>query len=212
MKNALKIASFALVAGFAMPAQAQDAPSYIGPRAEVRFTYDFIGAGFRSTVNPQNRGTFGDDSSEEGTNIGAEVGYDLQAGPAVVGVYAGAEFGETGINAIARPYRLETGKNYTIGGRVGITSRGVLIYAKGGYSNGELKPTVLAGGNAALFNGFDRKRDGFHAGAGAEFTLRTGFYGKVEYVHHRYDRATVSTTDEVRFSRNQLVGGIGFRF
>lgn len=212
MKNALKFASFALLAGVAMPAQAQDAPSYTGPRAEARFSYDFVGAGFRNTVDFQDRGTFGDDSSDEGTNLGVEVGYDLATGPLVVGVYAGAEFGDTQIAAIGRPYRLETGRNYTLGGRVGVTSRDVLVYAKGGYSNGRLKPILLTGANAALFNNFDRERTGFHVGAGAEFNLAGGVYGKIEALHHRYDRATISTTEEVRFSRTQLVGGVGFRF
>lgn len=212
MKNALKFASFALLAGVALPAQAQDVPSYTGPRAEVRLSYDFVGAGFRSTLNPQGRGTFGDDTSNEGTNVGAEVGFDFATGPALVGVYGGAEFGETQINALARPYRFDTGTNYTLGARAGIISRGVLVYAKGGYSNAQLKPVVLTGGNAALFNGFDRNRDGFHAGAGAEFGLSSRLYGKVEYLHHRYDRASISTTEEVRFSRNQLIAGLGLRF
>lgn len=212
MKNALKFATLALFAGAAVPAAAQDAPTYTGPRAELRATYDFVGAGFRNVTNFQGRGTFGDDTSNEGTNIGGEVGYDIATGPVVVGVYAGAEFGETQINALARPYRFDTGTNYTVGGRVGITSHSVLVYAKGGYSNGEIKPRVLTGGNAALFNGFDKNRDGFHLGAGAEFGLTGAVYGKLEYLHHRYDRASISTSEELRFSRNQLVAGIGLRF
>ena len=212
MKNALKFASFALLAGVAMPAQAQDAPSYVGPRAEARFSYDFVGAGLRNTTNFQGRGTFGDDSSDEGTNLGVEVGFDAAAGPLVVGAYVGGEFGETQITNIGRPYRFETGPNYTVGGRVGIVSRSVLVYAKGGYSNGKLKPLVLTGGDAAIFNDYDRSRDGFHVGGGAEFNLSGGLYGKVEYLHHRYDRATFPAGDELRFSRNQLIAGVGFRF
>nr|WP_314444702.1 porin family protein [uncultured Sphingomonas sp.] len=212
MKTALKFASFALLAGVAMPAQAQDAPSYTGPRVEARVTYDFVGAGLRSTVNPQNRGTFGDESSNEGTNVGAEVGFDIAAGPAVVGIYAGADFGETQIATISRPYRVDTGENYTIGARAGIVTRDVLVYAKAGYSNGELKPVVLTGGSATFFNGYDSRRDGFHVGAGAEFAVTGALYGKFEYTHHRYDRATISTTEELRFSRNQLAAAIGLRF
>lgn len=212
MKNVLKFATVALVAGVAVPAQAQDAPSYTGPRAEVRLSYDFVGAGLRTTLDPQGRGTFGDDSSDEGTNLGAEIGYDLAVGPVVVGAYAGAEVGETQIVNVGRPYRFETGTNYTLGARVGVQSRGVLVYAKGGFSNGELKPVVLTGGSTTLFNNYDRNRDGFHVGAGAEFTLTGGLYGKVEYLHHRYDRATISATEELRFSRNQLIGGVGIRF
>jgi outer membrane immunogenic protein len=212
MKNALKFASFALLAGVAMPAMAQDAPSYTGPRAEVRFSYDFVGAGLRNITDPQGRGSFGDDSSDEGTNIGAELGYDLAAGPLVVGAYAGAETGSTRIVSIGRPYQFKTGTNYTLGARVGVQSRGVLVYAKGGYSNGELKPVILTGGNAALFNSYDRNRDGFHVGGGAEFTFTGGLYGKIEGLHHRYDRATISATEELRFSRSQLVAGVGIRF
>ncbi|WP_338504490.1 outer membrane beta-barrel protein [Sphingomonas kaistensis] len=212
MKNALKFAAFALLAGVALPAQAQDAPAYTGPRVELRATYDFVGAGFRNTTDFQGRGTFGDDTSNEGTNIGGEVGFDIAAGPAVVGVYAGAEFGETQILALARPYRFDTGNNYTVGARAGFQTRGVLVYAKAGYSNGELKANVLSGGSTTLFNGYDENRDGFHVGGGAEFALRGRLYGKLEYTHHRYDRATISTSEEVRFSRNNLTAAIGLRF
>ena len=212
MKNALKFAAFALLAGVALPAQAQDVPGYTGARAELRLNYDFVGAGFRNTTNFQDRGTFGDDTSNEGTTLGGEVGFDIAAGPAVVGVYAGADFGETQIPALARPYRFDTGRNYTLGARAGIQSRGVLVYAKAGYSNGKLEPVILTGGSATLFNGYEKNRDGFHVGAGAEFALSGPLYGKFEYTHHRYNRATVNISEEVRFSRNNLTAGIGLRF
>ncbi|GAA4009644.1 porin family protein [Sphingomonas humi] len=213
MKTAHLIAAVALVAGVAVPAQAQDAPSHTGPRAEVRFAYDFVGATLRTTINPQNRGTFaGDDASDEGTNIGGEVGYDVQAGPAVVGIYAGAEKGSTQVNAISRPYALKTGMNWTVGARAGVVSRDVLIYVKAGYSNGELRGLLLPTASPTFFSAYDSKRNGWHAGAGAEFPIAGGVYGKLEYVHHKYDTATVSTTEELRFSRNQLVAGVGYRF
>ena len=213
MKTAHLIASAALIAGCAVPAMAQDAPSHTGPRAEVRFTYDFVGATLRTNINPQNRGVFaGDDASDEGTNVGAEIGYDVQAGPAVVGIYAGGDFGETQVNAIARPYALKTGQNWSLGARAGVVSRDVLIYVKGGYSNGELTGVVLPTGSATFFNAYDSKRNGWHVGAGAEFGLRGGLYGKVEYTMHNYDRALVSATEEIRFSRNQLIAGVGYRF
>ena len=212
MKNGLKIAAFALLAGVALPAQAQDAPAYTGLRAELR--RPTISSAPVSATPPTSRvaAPLVTTPRTKAPRLGAEIGYDIAAGPAVVGVYAGADFGETQILALARPYRFDTGNNYTVGARAGIQTRGVLVYAKAGYSNGELKPVVLTGGSATLFNGFDKNRDGFHVGGGAEFALRGRLYGKLEYTHHRYDRATISTSEEVRFSRNNLTAAIGLRF
>src|SRR5688500_15664388 len=109
----------------ATPAAAQDttdASTFSGPRAELRLGFEFIGSGVQDDQSFDERGSFGDDSSGEDVFGGVEVGYDHQLGSQfVAGVYAGLEFTDTTAgSAGGRPYEAETGRNFTLGARVGV--------------------------------------------------------------------------------------------
>jgi outer membrane immunogenic protein len=213
MKTVIKIAAFALAAGIAMPAAAQDAePSFTGPRVEGRIGYEFVSASLRNTRDFQGRGQFGDDSIDENFNLGAELGYDAQVGSAVVGAYAGVTFSDARVQAVNGPYQFDLGRNITAGVRAGVPVRGVLIYGKAGYSNGRLKEIILPGGNAALFTNYERNRNGFHLGGGFDVPVMQRGYARFDYTYNQYNKDDIGTTQELQFNRHQLALGLGYRF
>ncbi|MDP8913047.1 MAG: porin family protein, partial [Pseudomonadota bacterium] len=102
------------------------------------------------------------------------------------------------------------------GARVGyVVSPTVLLYAKGGYSNARLRPEFTSGATTAqraAFGGFERDRNGFHVGGGAEFAVAQSFYGRLDYAHHKYKDFQVDANSELSFRRNQVTAAIGYRF
>lgn len=202
----------------ATPAAAQDAldaSRYAGPRAELRLGFEFIGSGVQNDQSFGDRGSFGDDSSGEDIFGGVEVGYDLALGSQfVAGVYAGVEVTDTRLGSAGdRPYEVETGRNFTLGARVGIPlSTQAMIYGKAGYSNGKLNVDFLPGSDPTLFDDYDSSRSGFHVGGGAEIPVLARAYTRVEYVFSKYEKFDVGSTLELPFSRHQLVAALGMRF
>lgn len=214
MKAAFLIAG-AAVAAAATPASAQDAGTgdFTGPRIEARVGYEFTSAGIRDVRTFDNRGTFGGSPSGEQVTAGAEVGYDMQLGGIVVGAYAGVDFSDVSIRSPRQPLTFEAGRNFTAGVRAGVALQAnVLLYAKGGYSNGRLNVEFQPGANQAPFANFDRDRSGYHLGGGVEIPVLTNFYVRADYTHTRYERFNYDANNEIRFSRHQLLGGIGVRF
>ena len=132
MRTKFIAAAAALLAGsaFAAPAFAQDTDAgFTGPRAEVITGWDH--------VKPSGSGVKGAD----GVLYGGQIGYDFQAGSAVIGVEgeatgSTAKRTETDILVAGDRGRISTGRDLYVGGRVGFTVGGkALIYAKGGYTN-----------------------------------------------------------------------------
>lgn len=202
----------------ATPAYAQDtadASRYAGPRAELRLGFEFVGSGVQDDQSFGDRGSFGDDSSGEDVFVGVEIGYDHPLGSRIVaGVYAGLEFTDTRLgSAGGRPYNVETGRNFTLGGRVGVPlSTDAMIYGKAGYSHGKLDVEFLPGSDPTLFDDYDSDRSGFHVGGGAEIPVLSRAYGRVEYVFSKYERFDAGSTLELPFTRHQLVAALGMRF
>ncbi len=205
----------ACCAALAWPAHAQDTPTYGGPRVEARIAYEWVSSGIRGTREFGERGTFGDDSSTQDQALGAEIGYDVPMERLVIGAYAGIEHTSATVVTSGRPaYSFKTGRNFTLGARAGVQLEpGAMLYVKGGYSNGRLRPVLGTGANPALFTGFERNRSGWHIGGGAEMPIRSRMYVRADYVHTRYKAFEISATDEeVPFSRHQLWGALGIRF
>ena len=87
-----------------------------------------------------------------------------------------------------------------------------LIYAKGGYSNGRLKPDYEddLGGDFELSD----SRSGWHVGAGVEQAFGRA-YAKLEYVFTNYNGAEYADEDVavgLDARRHQVMLGAGFRF
>jgi outer membrane immunogenic protein len=136
----------------------------------------------------------------------------------VIGLYAGIDFSST--DYCSEVYGLdegciEAGRNLTAGVRLGAPVGNALVYAKGGYSNGQLK--IRYEDFEDILEDFSLREDrgGWHAGAGVEVGLAANFYGKVEYVYTNYNGADFDSADfgaEIDGSRQQLLFGLGYRF
>jgi outer membrane immunogenic protein len=215
-----------LIAGSAMatPALAQDGagpasdPVFTGPRVGAIIGYDHVGAG-SSVSNNNGR----DDQKIDGLLYGGDLGFDVAAG----GLLLGAEGEATGSTAKSdtSPYtsttfgfgRVRQLRDLYVGGRVGIlASPTTMIYAKGGYTNAQLR--VLAGStNESTSTRFNL--DGYRVGAGIEHAVGRNTYAKVEYRYSNYGRASVlygsggtSGKFDVDTDRHQLVASYGIRF
>ncbi|WP_375290393.1 outer membrane protein [Qipengyuania sp.] len=200
-------------AALAAPVAAQETATVGGLRAELRAGYD------NPVLNLEyDDGTDSFDESEgtSGLAVGAEVGYDLPLGGAIVGAYAGLEFATTeycdelfGDDEVCA----KAGRNITLGVRAGgMVGSNALLYVKGGYSNGRISASYEDGTDS-----FDEGEnlDGFHLGAGAEVGLSGSTYGKLEYVYTNYDGFDYDDGDlafGADLKRHQVMVGFGVRF
>ncbi|TVV73190.1 outer membrane protein [Sphingomonas solaris] len=175
----------------ATPALAQEAP-FTGARVEGIVGWDRIGA----------NGGHDDD-----VNYGVAGGYDVQRGGLLVGLEG--EFADSNVKACAGAQtalnpRLcaKAARDLYVGGRVGtVVGSNVLLYAKAGYTNARFK---LTSDNGTTETTLDRGNfDGVRVGAGAEYAIGPNSYVKAEYRYSNYEDG---------LSRNQVVGGFGFRF
>jgi outer membrane immunogenic protein len=155
----------------------------------------------------------------DGADFGAELGYDYVAGSSfLLGAYGGVELA-TGKSC--RPVFggdsgcIKAGRAFTLGARAGVPiGHRVLIYAKGGYSNSQLKASYRDGNPADAFDG-SSNRSGWHLGAGIEARLTGSAYAKVEYVYTKsngYHYEVMGNQLSADTERHQLMFGFGFRF
>lgn len=197
---------------FSVPAFAQDVG---GLRVEGRVGWDNVEVGLKPTAGVPG-GPFSEDAST--ISYGAEVGYDLTFGGAVLGAYGGVDFAQAeACGAVLGDDRacLEAERNITVGARAGFAvTPQALLYAKGGYSNGRVSARYE--NFREIFGEFEDSgsRSGYHLGAGGELDLGR-FYVKAEYVHTRYSEFELgalgaSATGSV--NRNQVLAGVGLRF
>lgn len=175
----------------ATPAFAQDAetPGFAGPHVELIAGWD------RVEVPGMN---------VSGGAAGIGLGYDLQFGPAVIGIEGEAADSTTkycesyGSQSIC----LSGGRDLYIGGRIGATvTDNTMLYAKVGYTSARMEMHYTD-----MVYDVDVKDgenlDGIRFGAGVEHN-----FGKVltrlEYRYSNYEQD---------FERNQVVVGVGLRF
>ena len=208
------LAPFAVTAA---SAQTTD-PTFTGPRIGAIIGYDHVGAG-SSVSNNNGR----DDQKIDGLLYGGDLGYDLAVGGFVVGA-EGEATGSTARTDTA-PYttttfgfgRVRQLRDLYVGGRVGLmASPTTMIYAKGGYTNSQLR--VLAGNTTDSTN-TRFSLDGYRVGAGVEHAVGAHSYAKVEYRYSNYSRASVlfgsgatSGKFDVDTDRHQVVASYGIRF
>ncbi len=232
MKHRLVVAAAVATAGVSAPAYAQDA---LGFRIEGRLALeqDKLEA---SLPNPEDDDDEDGDEfltsteSHSGIAFGAELGYDAVIGSGfVLGAYAGAEFGgsESCVEIIDDDLACASvGRTFTLGGRAGmLISDAILLYAKGGYSNGKLEASYDDDvtdnddddpGDIAEFSG---AKGGYHIGGGVEWGLARGIHAKAEYVYTKYGTQSYLLGDDdddpaldVSSNRHQFFVGIGLRF
>lgn len=185
----------------ALPAAAQTAAPFTGPRIEALAGWD----------NLQD-GSDGDSEGRDGFVYGGAIGYDVQLG----GLVAGAEAELTDSTTRARSYnalaagdrfQVEAGRDIYVGGRLGyVISPQAMIYGKAGYTNARIEaryddPTLSIRDHANL--------DGFRVGAGLEYNITPSAYVKGEYRYSHYGEIEDYDIDA---DRHQLLAGVGIRF
>lgn len=227
MKTSFFAALLAASATFAAaPASAQeeDGPNFNGVRFEARAGADTFGARISMTDPDDEDETIAASSSRGKVGYGAELGYDHQLGPIVVGAYVGIDNSSTSdcVEIAGDDLGcLESGRNLYAGGRAGVViARSFLVYGRGGYSRGRYSLAYDADTDVATNPVYviADTAGGYHYGGGVEMAFTPNFYGRVEYVRTRYQRlATVNPLDDdldvgIRARRSQVSAGIGIRF
>ena len=213
MKFVLLAACSAAVLG-ASPAAAAD---FTGPRLEGRIGYEWITLELKLSDGVTSAS---DSGHKSGVSLGGEIGYDVALGNrAVIGAYAGAEGGEA--RACGEIYGndegcLTLGRNLTVGGRIGarVADR-VMVYAKGGYSSGQLRASYADLGDPANDFSYHVNRDGIHFGGGVEGQISPNTYARLEYVRTQYDGYSYSEPGlelDLTGHRDQVIAGFGVRF
>lgn len=191
----------------ATPALAQQ---FGGLRIEGRAGWDNVGVDLDGPAAPVT-------IDEEGSTVsyGAEVGYDLSLGSAIVGGYGGLDFAQAEFcDEVFGNDRacIEAERNITLGGRVGFAvTPEALLYGKAGYSNGQVRARYDNFGDVFGEIEDSQSRSGYHYGVGAELDIGP-VYGKVEYVHTEYEALEIEAGTEGSVSRNQVLAGVGIRF
>ena len=197
MRNLILAALFATAA--ASPALAQPAgdAAFTGLRVEGLVGYDHV----------KNHG-YGDNAVAYG--VGA--GYDVQMGRAVVG--GEVEYMDSNAKGCLNDFAVAGDKicasarrDLYVGGRVGAAvAPRVLLYAKAGYTNARMA-TRYDGVTGSATNpvSYSDKSDldGVRVGAGAEYAISPNSFVKAEYRYSNYEKGV---------SRQQVLGGFGFRF
>ena len=186
----------ALLAGaFVTPAFAQDSAPFSGLRVEGLVGYD------TTDVEGEN---------SDGVVYGAQIGYDFNAGGAVVGIEGEVTDSTVDecvgdVDVTGDQLCVGAGRDLYVGGRVGVpVSPRVLAYGKAGYTNGRVN-LDYEDGTAGTTLDFEEGEnlDGVRVGGGLEFALGPNSYAKTEYRYSNYEQG---------FDRHQVVAGFGFRF
>lgn len=179
---------------------------FTGPRVEGVVGWDH--------VRDQTPG--GGRTSSDGVVYGGQLGYDFQAGGAVLGVEGELTGSSTDTDAfdVAAPgdrLRLKAKRDLYIGGRVGYAvTPSTLLYAKAGYTNARIGSDYsTTTGNTTTTVSTHEDFDGYRVGAGAELKLSGNAYLKGEYRYSHYGDQGGMNLD---VDRHQVIGGVGIRF
>jgi outer membrane immunogenic protein len=209
------ITGVALAAAAAFSTQAA-AATFSGSRAEIRGGWDrtTLSLSYEDAVD-----SLSGSGHKSGFDIGAEVGYDYAAaGTLVIGAYAGIEGATTkDCSPVVGDDKacLKLGRNFTVGARAGAqVAPLVMVYVKGGYSNGQLRATYSNIDDPTLNFADHSNRGGIHFGAGVEAAVGQG-YVRAEYVRTNYNGYHYVDPDfrlTMDGHRDQVLLGFGMRF
>jgi outer membrane immunogenic protein len=198
----LMLAALATSAAIAAaPAAAQTAQPFTGFRVEGLIGYD-------SLNDRQGQ----DKSSSDGVLYGAAIGYDIPAGPVVLGAEgeisgSSSDTRSNGIRVPGDQFRLGAGRDLYAGARVGyVISPVAMGYLKAGYTNAKFDARYTTAG---VTTSNDQEVGGYRLGAGLEYAISPNTFVKGEYRYSHYDEL-----DGVGINpnRHQLMAGLGLRF
>ncbi|BCI71877.1 membrane protein [Sphingomonas paucimobilis] len=193
--------SAALAAAAPAAAQTTTGQPFTGFRVEGLIGYD-------SLNDRQGK----DNSSSDGVLYGAGIGYDIPAGPVILGAEGEitGSSSDTRSNNVTVPgdqFRLGAGRDLYAGARVGyMISPVALGYVKAGYTNAKFDARYT---NAGVTNVNSQEVGGYRLGAGLEYAISPNTFVKGEYRYSHYDEL-----DGVGINpnRHQLLAGLGLRF
>ncbi|WP_394658716.1 outer membrane protein [uncultured Novosphingobium sp.] len=201
MKKIIAASALALTAIAAAPAMAQDASiPFDGPYVAVLGGYDKI-----RVDTPVGAG------SDDGFLYGGVVGFDKNINGLVLGLEGEATGSTTkeGVNDLfvaGDRATVKPGRDLYAGVRLGgeITP-GVLLYAKGGYTNARVKVSYDDGVDVLRDS---TNLDGYRLGAGIETNI-SGFLARVEYRFSDYGNPKGFG---LKPDRHQVAAMVGYRF
>lgn len=131
----------------------------------------------------------------DATTYGGFAGYNFQQGNIVYGVEVAAQMGDATIGGLAFDF------DYLVDARarLGYAAGDVLVYAAGGYSNGQI---TRAGTSLDM--------SGFNVGAGVELAVNDNFFLGGEYIYRDLSGTSFGTGFDYKTHAIQLRAG--FRF
>jgi len=172
----------------ATPAAAQS--NYDGFRAEARLGYE----------TPTVSGDGDIYKLGSAVSYGAEVGFDLAAGTNVtVGPYVSYEESSVELEDESSTASIKVGRNYQVGGRIGLGLGGLLGYAKVGYSN-----IKLSFEDSGLEE--SSTKGGIGGGIGVEGNVGKNAYWGVEGNYSDFGKF-----EGINLQRRQVAAKVGFR-
>lgn len=165
-----------------------------------RSEFDFGGAG--------NTGFNGD-----GWLAGGTLGYNYQAGQAVLGLEADLAWADIKGSAACAAGTCETTNKWlgTVRGRLGYAADRFMPYITGGLAYGKVEASVPGTGSAS------ETRYGWTVGAGAEYALTRNWSAKAEYLYVDLGKFSCGsacgvTPNDVGYKAHVVRGGINYRF
>jgi outer membrane immunogenic protein len=201
IKKISAVSALALVASVSAPALAQDAGvAFDGPYVAAMGGYDKV-----RIDTPAGGG------SDDGVLFGGVVGFDKNINGAVFGIegeYSDSNVKETVRDLLVSGDRasFKTGRDLYAGIRIGgEVMHGVMLYAKGGYTNAKVTASYAIGND--VDRGSD-KLEGYRLGAGVETTVQ-GLIGRLEYRYSDYGNYEGIGLEP---DRHQVAAMIGYRF
>lgn len=174
------VALTAVTPAFAQDAAADYTADYTGGYVGIVTGYDSVDLNTAGVDNPQ------------GLAYGFSAGYDVQAGPAVLGIEGEITESTARLKDGAGAEVAAASRDLYLGGRIGLVAGKTLIYAKAGYTNARIE-TILGNENG----------DGVRVGGGVEYRLTPKVALKGEYRYSNY---------EADLERQQVTVGVAFRF
>lgn len=151
-----------------------------------------------------------------GAVVGAQLGYNYQAGPAVWGIEGDLDWSNIdGSGTTACPLGCKTSSTWlsTVRGRLGYAADRFMPYVTGGLAMGDIRASTPG------FAGASSNQAGWTLGGGIEAALVNNWSAKVEYLYVDLGHFNCGlscggglATDNISFKTNVLRAGLNYKF